>query len=277
VLPGHSAFELARLSQALANRRCFFAAGRHGNPKVLHAFNTRVWKQSGHTGDAGEMERREVKVLMFGATGMVGQGVLRECLRDAGVEAILSVVRGSTGQSNPKLRELVVPNLFDTAAFEADLKGFDACFFCLGISSAGMTEADYRRVTFDLTLGVGRTLARLNPGMTFIYVSGSGTDTSEHGRSMWARVKGETENALLRLPFKAVMFRPAGIIPLHGIRSRTPMYRVIYSLTRPLWKPLRAVFPQFVTTTEQVGRAMLRVAREGAPKQILESRDIDAL
>jgi uncharacterized protein YbjT (DUF2867 family) len=132
-------------------------------------------------------------------------------------------------------------------------------------------------VTFDLTVGVARTLARLDPGMTFVYVSGAGTDGTERGRSMWARVKGETENTLLRLPLKAVMFRPGIIVPLHGIASKTPLYRVFYALARPILPALRAGFPQFVTTTERVGRAMLRVARQGSPRPVLETRDINAL
>lgn len=219
-----------------------------------------------------------MKVLLFGATGMVGQGVLRECLLDPEVDEVLSIGRSATGQAHPKLRELVQPDLLDFSAIESELSGFDACFFCLGVSSAGMKEQDYRRVTFDITLAAARPLARLNPAMTFIYVSGAGTDSSERGRTMWARVKGQTENALLRLPFKAaVMFRPAGIVPLHGITSKTRLYRVAYAMTRPLWSVLLGAFPQFVTTTEQVGRAMLRVAKQGAPKPILETRDINAL
>jgi|GEM_PF-2680342 len=169
------------------------------------------------------------------------------------------------------------PDLLDLSAVESRLSGFDASFFCLGVSSAGMKEEDYRRVTFDITLAAAQMLARLNPTMTFIYVSGAGTDGSERGRTMWARVKGQTENALLRLPFKAVMFRPGGIVPLHGITSKTWVYRVAYALTRPLWSMLLGAFPQYVTTTEQVGRAMLRVAKQGAPKPILETRDINAL
>jgi uncharacterized protein YbjT (DUF2867 family) len=208
---------------------------------------------------------------------MVGQGVLRECLLDPDVDEVLSIGRSATGQTHPKLREVVRPDLLDFSAIESRLSGFDACFFCLGVSSAGMKEEDYRRVTFDITLAAAQTLARLNPAMTFIYVSGAGTDSSERGRSMWARVKGQTENALLRLPFKAVMFRPAGIVPLHGVTSKTRLYRIAYALTRPLWSVLLRAFPQYVTTTEQVGRAMLRVARRGAPKQILETRDINAL
>ena len=208
---------------------------------------------------------------------MVGQGVLRECLLDPDVDEVLSIGRSATGQKHPKLREVVQTDLLDFSANEPRLSGFDACFFCLGVSSAGMKEQDYRRVTFDMTLAAARTLARLNPAMTFVYVSGAGTDSSERGRSMWARVKGQTENALLQLPFKAVMFRPAGIVPLYGVTSKTRLYRIAYALTRPLWSVLLRAFPQYVTTTEQVGRAMLRVAREGAPKPILETRDINAL
>jgi len=208
---------------------------------------------------------------------MVGQGVLRECLLDPDVTEVLSVGRRSTGQSHTKLREVLQPELSDPAPLEPKLQGFDACFFCLGVSSAGMTEADYRRATFDLTLGFARILARLNPAMTFIYVSGAGTDSTEHGRSMWARVKGATENALLRLPFKAVMFRPGVILPLDGIQSRTALYRVAYSLTRPLWLPLQRAFPSSICTTKQIGQAMLRVAKSGAPKPVLEPRDIIAV
>jgi uncharacterized protein YbjT (DUF2867 family) len=219
-----------------------------------------------------------MNVIVFGATGMVGQGVLRECLLDANVEQVLSVGRSAIGQQHSKLRELAPADLFTLAPIEEHLRGYDACFFCLGVSSVGMTESAYRRVTHDLTLTVAQALARLNPGMTFTYVSGAGTDSSERGRSMWARVKGATENALLRLPFKgAYMFRPGFIVPLHGIKSKTRGYRIIYALTRPFWGPAQAAFPQAIVTTEQVGRAMLHVARTGAPKPILESKDINAL
>jgi uncharacterized protein YbjT (DUF2867 family) len=218
-----------------------------------------------------------MKVILFGATGMVGQGVLRECLLDPDVEEVLAIGRGATGQTHPKLRELVRPSLLDYGDVEPQLRGFDACFFCLGVSSFRMSEEAYRRVTFDLTLAAARTLARLNPGMTFIYVSGTGTDSSERGRTMWARVKGATENALLLLPLKAVMFRPGGIVPMHGIRSKTPIYNTLYALTRPIWPVLYRVFPQAVTTTEQLGRAMLTVAKNGSSKPILETRDINAL
>jgi len=217
-------------------------------------------------------------IVLFGATGMVGQGVLRECLLDPDVHRVLSIGRGKTGQQHPKLRELVRTDLFDFSDVESELSGFDACFFCLGVSAAGMTEEEYRRVTYDITLAAATTLVKLNPRMTFIYVSGSGTDSTEHGRSMWARVKGSTENALLRLPFKAAyMFRPAGIQPMHGETSKTRLYRVLYVIARPLFPLLRRLFPRYVSTTEQIGRAMITAARNGASKAILETEDINRL
>jgi uncharacterized protein YbjT (DUF2867 family) len=217
-------------------------------------------------------------VILFGATGMVGQGVLRECLLAPDVESVLAVGRSPTGQLHPRLRDITRSDLFDLAPIEPELSGFDACFFCLGVASAGMTESSYRRVTYDLAVTAARTLVRLNPTMTFVYVSGAGADSSEHGRIMWARVRGETENAILRLPFKtAAVVRPAGIIPMHGITSRTPLYRVAYALTRPLWPVLYRMFPQFVTTTERLGRGMLQIARHGKPKPIIEAADINPL
>jgi uncharacterized protein YbjT (DUF2867 family) len=216
-----------------------------------------------------------MKVILFGATGMVGQGVLREALRADDVEYVLAVVRTATGLSHPKLQELVHRDFTNFSGVEGRLRGFDACFYCLGVSAGGMSENDYRRITYGFALGAAETLARVNPGMTFVYVSGSGTDSSEKGRSMWARVKGETENAILRLPFRsAYMFRPAFIRPAHGERSKTPSYRAIYAATGWLFPVLRGVFPRYVTTTEEVGRAMLRVAREGAPQRVLENADI---
>ena len=216
-----------------------------------------------------------MNVLLFGATGMVGQGVLRECLAGPDVSLVQTVGRNPTGASHPKLRELVHPNLFDYSTVEDRLTGFDACFFCLGVTSSGMNEADYTHMTYDLTVAAAEVLSRLSPEMVFIYVSGSGTDSSEHGRIMWARVKGRTENALLRLPFKgAYMFRPGFIQPLDGIQSRTKLYRVFYAVFRPMMSPLRALLPNQVLTTRQIGRAMLNVARSGFPKRILETRDI---
>jgi uncharacterized protein YbjT (DUF2867 family) len=218
-----------------------------------------------------------MNVLLLGATGMVGQGVLRECLLDAAVKRVVTLGRSATGQQHQKLREIVRADLMNVQSYAPELDRFDACFFCLGVSSAGMTEERYTRVTYDLTLAVAQALAKLNPSMTFIYVSGMGTDSSERGRTMWARVKGRTENALLKLPFKAYMFRPGVIIPLHGIRSRTTWYRVLYLLSKPLLPIVKRVLPGSVTTTEQVGRAMLAVARAGYPRRILESRDIGSL
>jgi uncharacterized protein YbjT (DUF2867 family) len=218
-----------------------------------------------------------VNVLIFGATGMVGQGVLRECLADPDVKLVLTVGRTAGSTQNPKLRELVHQDLSDYQSIGAQLTGFDACFFCLGVSSSGMTEQAYTRVTYDFTLAAGHTLCRLNPQMTFMYVSGAGTDRSEKGRGMWARVKGKTENALLRLPFKAAyMFRPGIIQPLGDIRSKTPSYRILYAFMKPVLSLLLLVFPNQVLTTTQVGQAMLAVAKHGYPKQILEARDIRA-
>src|SRR6476619_704527 len=206
---------------------------------------------------------------------MVGQGVLRECLRDPQVESVLTIVRKPAGHPEAKVREIVHENFRDFSPIATELRGYDACFFCLGVSSAGMNEADYRRVTYDFTMAAAGTLARESPNLTFVYVSGAGTDSSGRGRSMWARVKGMTENALLAMPFRAAyMFRPAFIQPGTGITSKTPAYRVFYKLLGPLFPAVRALFPRFVTTTEEVGRAMLEVARHGAPKRVLESADI---
>jgi uncharacterized protein YbjT (DUF2867 family) len=218
-----------------------------------------------------------MKIIIFGASGMVGQGALRECLRDPQVTEVLSIGRSPLVQSHAKLRQLTLPDLSDLSAVEAQLAGYDACFFCLGVSSAGMNEARYRALTYDLTLAAARPLARLNPAITFIYVSGVGTDSSEQGRSMWARVKGATENALLALPFNAVMFRPGAIVPLHGIRSRTRLYDLLYRLFKPLWFGALRLFPQQVTTTERVGLAMLAVARHQTTLRVIEPGEINRL
>jgi uncharacterized protein YbjT (DUF2867 family) len=219
-----------------------------------------------------------MKVIVFGASGMVGQGVLRECLCDPIVGSVLAIGRSASGKQHEKLRERALADFSELPAFEADLAGLDACFFCLGVSSAGMTEADYRRVTYDLTTSIARLLVKASPAMTFVYVSGAGTDSTARGRSMWARVKGETENALLALPFKAsFMFRPGFIQPLHGIVSKTKLYRAIYAVMGPLYPVLKTLAPSYVTTTENVGRAMIEVAKHGAPTSIVENRDINVL
>jgi uncharacterized protein YbjT (DUF2867 family) len=218
-----------------------------------------------------------MKVLIFGATGMVGQGVLRECLRAADVDQIVTVGRRAAGVDSPKVLERVVEDLSSYAGVEGQLAGFDACFFCLGVSSSGMKEADYERISYGLTLAAAEPLSRLNPEMTFIYVSGAGTDSTEKGRTMWARVKGRTENALLRLPFKAYMFRPGIIEPLDGIESKTPAYRIFYKVAKPLLPLLRWALPNQILSTREIGQAMLAVARRGYGKRILETGDIRAL
>ena len=224
------------------------------------------------------MSERKLKVILFGATGMVGQGVLRECLLDPDVEHVLSVGRSVTGQRNIKLEELRHDNFLDFSAIESRLSGYDACFFCLGVTSVGLTEERYRHLTYDITMAAATTLAKLNPQMVFVYVTGRGTDSTERGSVMWARIKGKTENDLLKPPFKAAyMFRPAGIQPLHGIRSKTAWYQAAYVVAAPLLTFLNRVAPNYMTTTEQVGRAMLAVARRGYPKPLLESEDINRL
>jgi uncharacterized protein YbjT (DUF2867 family) len=219
-----------------------------------------------------------MKVLLFGATGMVGQGVLRECLLDPEVDVVQTIGRSKSALQHQKLREVIHQNFWNYADIEAALSGFDACFFCLGVSSFRMKEDAYEHLTYDLTMAAATTLARLNPQMTFIYVSGAGTDSSEKGATMWARIKGKTENAVMRLPLKAAyMFRPGIIQPLHGARSKTASYHLLYTLAKPLLSGLRRAFPNAILTTEEIGRAMLIVARGGAPVQILEVIDIRSL
>ena len=204
---------------------------------------------------------------------MVGQGVLRECLHDEEIASVLAIGRTSLGLSHPKLRDLLRNDLFDFGGVAVELQGHDACFFCLGVSSAGMIEAEYTRLTYDLTIGWANELARLNPSMTFIYVSGAGTG----GKAMWAQVKGRTENALLELFPNAYMFRIGAVRAMHGEVSKTRWTRILYIVSRPLWPLWQAMAPGTMITTEELGRAMIRVAREGAPKRVLENRDLRAL
>ena len=216
-----------------------------------------------------------MNILLFGATGMVGQGVLRECLRADDVERVVVVGRTATRQHHPRLREILLPDLFDYGPVEEELNGFDACFFCLGVSSSGMTEAEYTHLTYDLTMAAAGVLARQNPRMVFVFISGAGTDSSESGRSMWARVKGRTENALKRLPFKGIYsLRPGVILPMHGERSKVPAYRLFYSLAGPVLRAFNRLVPGRFLTTEVIGRAMLELARHGSPRPILEVADI---
>jgi uncharacterized protein YbjT (DUF2867 family) len=218
-----------------------------------------------------------VNVIIFGATGMVGKGVLRECLAAADVGKVLTVGRTPTGLRHPRLQELVHAEMWDYANVEAELADFDACFFCIGVTSSGMSEQNYSHLTYEMTMAVAGTLARLNPRMVFIYVSGAGADSSETSRVMWQRVRGKTENALLKLPFRGVyIFRPGMIQPV-GVKSKTTSYRWFYTLTKPLLPLLRAMLPDQILSTPQVGQAMLAAVRSGAPKRVLESPDINAL
>lgn len=219
-----------------------------------------------------------MKVILFGASGMVGQGVLRECLLDDGIAEILVVGRAPLTIASDKLRQIVLPDLSRLDEHAGALQDIDACFLCLGVSAAGMTEAHYSELTYDLTLAIATTVAAASPHMTLTYVSGAGTDSSEQGSSMWARVKGRTENALLRLPVKAAfMFRPGVIQPLHGVLSKTRSYRLFYLFAGPLLPLLKRLFPGHITSTEQIGRAMIKLARQGGPRRVLESADINAL
>jgi uncharacterized protein YbjT (DUF2867 family) len=206
---------------------------------------------------------------------MVGQGVLLECERDRDVEEVLVAGRNPLANPGPKVWEIAVTDLYDLSDWEDELTGFDACFFCLGKSSNGMSEAEYRRVTYELTMSVARTLVRLNPGMVFEYVSGAGTDSSEKGRVMWARVKGQTENELLGVGFKgAYVFRPGVIVPKDGIKSKTKLYQTFYTILWPVLPLLKGMFPGYVTTTRELGRAMIRVAKSGFEKKVIEASDI---
>lgn len=213
-----------------------------------------------------------MKVIVFGATGMVGQAVLRECLRDDAIERVLVVGRSAAGVTHPKLRELIRKDMFDFTA-APELQGYDACFFCLGVSSAGMNEADYTRMTYDLTMGWAQTLARMNPSMTFLYVSGAGTG----GKAMWAQVKGRTEQALLALFPHAYMIRLAALRPMHGERSKTRWTRISCALFRPLMPLLHALAPNAIITTEELGRAFIRTARQHPSNHFLENRDLRAI
>lgn len=218
-----------------------------------------------------------MKVVLFGASGMIGQGALRECLNDSQVTGVLAVVRNTTGVKHGKLRELVHSDFSDLGPLGAQLSGYDACFFCLGTSSAGMNEAEYKVITYDYTLAAARTLLQRNPALTFIYISGAGADPTEQGRVMWARVRGKAENDLLKLSDKVYIIRPAVIEPLHGIEARQRWTRILYKVSSPLIPLLRAALPQYVTDTERLGRAMLNIARRGAGKHILHTADVNAI
>ncbi|MFC3500354.1 epimerase [Micromonospora krabiensis] len=215
-----------------------------------------------------------MRVVVFGATGMLGQGVLRECLLADDVTDVLVVGRTPTGRRHPKLREVTIPDLGDLDGVRDELAGVDACFYCLGVSSLGMDEATYTRISYDYPVAAARLLAEVSPSATFVYVSGVGTDSSERGRVMWARVKGRTENAVIALLPHGYAARVGFILPTQGVVSKTRWYRLGYAVTRPLFPLLRRLFPNQVTTTDRLGRAMLRVAREGSPRRVLAGRDL---
>ncbi|MCH8123983.1 MAG: epimerase [Bacteroidetes bacterium] len=218
-----------------------------------------------------------MNVILFGATGMVGAGVLMECLDDPRVESVLAVGRRPCAVAHPKLRELIRSDLFDYGDATNHFLNLDACFFCIGVTAVGMSEAAYHRVTYDLTVAVAESLLDLNPALTFCYVSGEGTDSTERGRLMWARVKGKTENQLLRMALNAYMFRPGFIQPLRGVRSSTRLYQVIYTVLRPFYPLLKRLLPKHVTTTVNIGRAMIRVAAQGYTQFVLENPHINSL
>ncbi len=215
-----------------------------------------------------------MRVIIFGGTGMVGRAVLLACLADATVERVLLVGRSPVEVDDPKVVQIVHSDFLDFGSIAPELAGYDACFFCLGVSAGGMTEPAYRRVTYFLTMAAGRELAAQNPAMRFLYISGAGTDSTERGRLMWARVKGETENAVLSLPFQGYALRPGYIQPMHGVRTKNRLYRNLYRLTGVLYPVLTRVAPKYVIASDQLARAMLHVAVAGSPKRILESADL---
>lgn len=216
-----------------------------------------------------------MRILLYGATGMIGQGVLQACLEDPSVSHVRVVGRRPTGRSHPRLEEVLHPDLLEVTAHPDAFEGIDACFFCLGISSLGLGEAEYRRPTVDIPLAVAQALLARSPQAAFVYVSGAGTG---RGKAMWARVKREAEEAILALPFRsAAAFRPAYVHPVGGERSASALTRVLYACLHPFYPLLRRAFPRGVTTTAAMGRAMLAVARHGAPRPVMESRDIDTL
>lgn len=227
-------------------------------------------------GREGRRYSGHMRVLLTGATGMIGQGVLRECLAAGDVTEVVTVGRTPVGVSHPKLKDVVRANLFDWSDASELLRGVDACFYCLGVSSSGMSEADYTRVTLDLTLAVATAVKAASPDVTFVFVSGASTDASGKGSVMWARVKGQAENALKAMGFRRLfLFRPGYIQPMDGIASKTPSYRWLYAVLGPGYPLLKRLFPKMVTSTRQVGRAMLNVTRSGFVKDVLESDDIN--
>jgi len=216
----------------------------------------------------------KVNAILTGATGMVGEGVLHECLLHPEVESVLVINRKPCGVIHPKLKEIIHTDFFELSAIENQLSGYNACFFCLGVSSLGMKEPEYTRISYTLTMNVAQTLSKLNPGMTFCYVSGAGTDSTEKGRMMWARVKGKTENDLAKLPFKATYaFRPAFMLPTKGLKNTLSFYKYITWLY-PIVHPL---FPNSFGTLKELGLAMINCGIFGSEKKVLYTKDISML
>jgi len=214
---------------------------------------------------------QKIKVILTGSTGMVGEGVLHECLQHPEVDVVLVINRRPCGVTHPRLKEIIHPDFFDLSSVESRLSGYNACFFCAGVSSVGMKEPEYTRLSYTLTMNVAQSLSRLNPGMTFCYVSGAGTDSSEKGRMMWARVKGRTENELMKLPFRAAYaFRPVFMLPTKGLKNALPYYKYVtwlYPVARPL-------FPNYFITLKELGLSMINCALFGYDKKVLEAKDI---
>jgi hypothetical protein len=217
-------------------------------------------------------------VIIFGSNGMVGAAVLDTCLNDPSVEAVLAVGRKPSGRSHPKLKDLLVPDLIRLGDVREQFQGYNACFYTLGVTSAGRKEAEYRAVIVDLTVSIGRALIAASPGLAICFVSGASSDETEKGKVMWARVKGEAENAVLGLGFgRAVIFRLGGLVPLKHFQSSTRLYRILYVALGPLLPLMHRLWPRMVTTPKILGTAMIRAARGLAPKIRLEPGDIDAL
>ncbi|MFF2911449.1 SDR family oxidoreductase [Paenibacillus sp. NPDC057934] len=217
-----------------------------------------------------------MKVILYGATGMIGQLALRESLLDPEVEQVVAIVRKSTGKQHPKYQEIVLPDISDLASIKEKVTGFDACLYLIGVSSTGMSEAEYTRITNEMTIKAAKQLLQLNPSMKIIYVSGMGADSTEQGKEMWARVEGKTENTLLGMPFEAAyMLRPGAILPMHGVRSKTTQYRILYNIIKPLNPLLKRM--KSVVTSEQLGQLILHLAKKGTTKEVLEREQLKKL
>ncbi len=217
---------------------------------------------------------QQINAILTGATGMVGEGVLHECLQHPSVSSVLVINRKPCGVVHPKLKEIIHADFYNLSAIESQLTGYNACFFCLGMSSVGMNEADFTKGAYTLTMHVAETLSRLNHDMTFCYISGAGTDSTEKGRQMWARVKGKTENDLMKLPFKKVYnFRPGYLQPTKGLKNTLPYYKYL-SWLYPILRPIAS---KYMSTLSELGLAMINSVLKGSDKQVLEVRDIIAL